>query len=256
MLLGLPETALPVASGIGLASLRPLGAVSQAVGEASDAIFPIVKQMSQQLDPQEKPSTCLLARVLYTQAACGNHQLTVEKGTLIQVNPATTTSLGWIYAERLCGSSLAGWIPANAVKVLPDGYQLRQVMKTCDSVSESHIAARQGDMILVSQESKTEGGWIHAESCDGCRTGWIPLSAIDNVRASLEWVRCKRSQISQHETQMTIEENILLLVERGTCTKEGWIYAWGRDGSSEDAADETSQYGWVPMECLDWHEEP
>jgi len=256
ILLGLPETALPVATGIGLSSLRPLGAVSQAVGEASDAVFPIVKQMAQDLESRENIPPCQLARVLHssTGETCDSNQLLVQRGTLILIFPATATSIGWIYAERLCGSNLAGWVPTHSVKVLPSGYQLRQVGKTCHSVSDSHLAAAEGDVILVSEETTTEGGWIYAEHyCDGSRTGWIPASAAECIRSGLEWVRCARSQVPRHETQMIIESNILLLVDRGTCTKEGWVYAWGRDGYSEDAVGKASLCGWVPMDCLEWH---
>jgi len=257
ILLGLPETALPVASGIGLSSLRPLGAVSQAVGEASDAVFPIVKQMTQHIASRVGSPSCQLARVLHSNVpeTCDSNQLLIECGTLIQVFPATATSIGWMYAERLCGSALAGWVPTNSVKVLPDAYQLRQVAKTCHTVSDRHLAVSEGDIILVREDTRTEGGWTYAEHVDGSRTGWIPAGVVECIRSGLEWRRCMRSQAARHETEMSVRSNTLLLVDRGTSTKEGWVYAWGRDGYSEDAVGKNSLSGWVPTDCLEWHED-
>lgn len=260
MVLGARETVLPVATGVGLPSLRPMGSVSQDICSATEAVLPIVRDISPETAKADSESTRQFARVLRSwpeddslsnQAV--SSQLRARSGSLIQLWPGTTTELGWVYAERLNGGDSAGWIPLNVLTLLPPGYQWRRVLKSCQAFTESHLAAEQGSVLLVDASNITEKGWSYVEQLDGSRAGWFPSCALEPLPAGLLWMRATRFQDAQYETQVSVLEDALLLVDPETRTKEGWAYAWATD--RPDSSKSSAQSGWVPENCLEWPSE-
>lgn len=196
-----------------------------------------------------------LARVLHAlpEGCDAASLLSVQPGTLIYVWADSATEHGWIYAERLDKGSLAGWLPADMLKLLPATLQFRSASKKCPSFSDQHLAAEQGDIMLVDAEyceHADEGAWIHAERLDGTQAGWFPTAALSEMSAKLQWMHVVNSQTALHASQVSVEENDLLLVDPETRTKEGWAYAWTADRHRSSA-----QAGWVPVSCLRWPQE-
>lgn len=256
-LLGVCEV-LPVAAEACL-PLSPLGAVFQAVSDASEEIVPLARQMSSENTAGDPPAR-QLARVLrsWPEDNSAADQLSVQCGTVVYIWTGTATEHGWIYVERLNMGSLAGWVPANVLQPLPLSYQWRLVVKGCQSFSDLHLAAEQGDIILVdadSIEQGADGGWIYAECLDGTHAGWFPTCALQRLPAKLQWMHAVSSQEAQHEAQTVVEEGDLLLVDPETRTKEGWAYAWAADRHHGDSTKHSAQAGWVPVNCLEWLQE-
>jgi len=196
-----------------------------------------------------------LARVLHAvpEGCDAASLLSVQPGTLIYVWADSATEHGWIYAERLDKGSLAGWVPVDLLKRLPATLQFRSASKTCSSFSDQHLAAEQGDIVLVDAEyfeQADEGAWIYAERLDGTQAGWFPTAALSEVSEKLQWIPVVNSQTALHASQMSVEENDLLLVDPETRTKEGWAYAWTADRHRSSAL-----AGWVPVSCLRWPQE-
>jgi len=259
VLLGARETVLSVASGVGL-PLSPLGAVSQAVNEASEAVLPLVRHITSEKAQTDAPSARQLARVMNSWSVEGSatDQLSVQCGTLIYTWTGTATENGWIYAERLNMGDSAGWIPTNVLKLLPVGYQWRRVIKSCQSFSDLHLAGEQGEIVLADTESieeGTDGGWIYAERLNGSQAGWLPTCALEQLSATLQWMHAVRSQEAQHATQASVKEGWQFLVDPNTRTKEGWAYAWTVDRHDGDSAKHSAEAGWVPVNCLEWPQE-
>jgi len=197
------------------------------------------------------PPARQLARVLSSLPESAN-QFSVEPGTLIYVWADSATEHGWIYAERLDMGSSAGWLPTNSLKLLARTLQWRSVAKSSPSFSDLHLAAEQGDVILVdasSVEQAAEGGWAYVERLDGSKAGWFPTSSLCKISTKQQWLRVTNSQAAQHESQASVKEGDLLLVDLETRTKEGWAYAWAADRTHGDAVKHS---GWVPVNCFEW----
>lgn len=198
-----------------------------------------------------------LARVSSSWKDENSASLSVQSGCVVYTWTGTATENGWIYAEGLKGG-VAGWIPSNVIKLLPLGHQMKRVTKSCKSFSDLHLAGDEGDIIVVntdSTEQGTDGGWIGAKSLDGSRAGWFPTCALEQLSPTLQWMHALSSQASSHETQASVEEHDIFLVDPDTRTKEGWAYAWAVDrlqGEQGELHSATSMAGWVPASCLEW----
>lgn len=233
--------------------------VIEAVSEASDAVVAAAQRPSledSESAPAEGPAR-QLARVQSTwpEDSSTESQLSVQRGSLIYTWAGSATEHGWIYAERIGKSCLAGWIPTNVLTPLPLSYQWRRVTKSCPSFSDLHLAGEQGDIILVDGESTEQGaeeGWVYSEHLDGARVGWFPTCALDQLPAKLQWVHALHSLEAQHETQTTVEAGSMVLVDPETRTDEGWVYAWAADKRHGDSAKQSAKAGWVPANCLEW----
>jgi len=174
---------------------------------------------------------------------------------LVYTWTGSATEHGWIYAERLDKGSSAGWIPTNVLTLLPVGYQCRRVTKNCPSFTDVHLAGETSDILLVdgsSTEQGTDEGWVYAERLDGAQAGWFPTCALEHLPAQVQWMRVVNSLEAKHETQRTAKAGDMVLVDRETRTKEGWVYAWAADTCQVDSTKLSAKAGWVPVNCLEW----
>lgn len=244
------DTVLPVASEQ-LDLPLDLSAALETCAEASPAEATHVAPKASEMVARPARQLARVMRSLPEGCSAANpNLLAVQPGTLIYVWADSATEHGWIYAERLDKGSLAGWIPADLLKILSPSLELRSAVKNCPSFSDLHLAAGQGDIVLVdieSVEQAAEGAWIEAERLDGTQSGWFPTCALGEISSKLRWLRAAKSQEALHNSQASMEEGDLLLVDLETRTEEGWAYAWAADRHRSSV-----QAGWVPVNCLEW----
>merc|ERR1712136_669105 len=89
-------------------------------------------------------------------------QLHVEEGAVVRVWTGSQTELGWLYAELLCDSSQAGWLPCLAVADLPSGSRQMRVARSCEATCDVQLAVEAGWSLIVDMDSCTEEGWVYA----------------------------------------------------------------------------------------------
>jgi len=255
ILLGAQETALPVAAGVGLPELPQLGATSQSVGEASEAVLPLLRRMqpSEQIDVEnaEVPLHPIARAVSdWTAAESSDRQLSLVKGGLVELWDHTETDLGWVYAEALSAGGLSGWVPARQVRKLPGGTAWMRTTRACDANGEGRLAVAEGDVLLVSTETATEAGWVHAETSDGSSCGWLPANALGKLPGACRWLSIAQTYGASYKGQLAVREGSQVLVDSETRTADGWVYVWAMDLEEPSG----TRQGWVPTTCLQWPE--
>eukprot|EP00927_Polykrikos_kofoidii_P004859 TRINITY_DN1191_c0_g1_i1.p1 TRINITY_DN1191_c0_g1~~TRINITY_DN1191_c0_g1_i1.p1 ORF type:complete len:457 (-),score=77.85 TRINITY_DN1191_c0_g1_i1:121-1491(-) len=111
-------------------------------------------------------------------------------------------------------------------------------------VSEGQLAVDNGEFVRVWSDTKTEIGWIYAETLQPGRAGWLPMFAFDATLSERQrWMEVIRSDSSENEGQLDVVAGMVLKVDAASRTQEGWTYAQTHD---------ESQAGWVSAFCLDW----
>lgn len=254
ILLGAQETALPVAAGLGLPELPHLGATSHSVGEASEAVLPLLRRMqpsdNSDGDGSEEPPRPIARALSEWTSESSEKQLGLSKGGLVQLWDHTETDLGWVYAESLCASGLSGWVPVRLLRKLPTGSVWMKSTRACDANGEGRLAVAEGEVLLVAKETATEAGWVHAETPDGSSRGWMPASALGYPPAACQWLPVAQTYGASYKGQLAVREGSQVLVDPETRTSDGWAYAWAMDTEETTGA----RQGWVPTTCLQWPE--
>jgi len=146
---------------------------------------------------------------------------------------------------------------AGAVSVVPKR-RLQKVQHTweCEEhCSTSQLSVEEGTFVYVWSDSKTETGWIYAESLICCsRAGWLPESMLQHLPTGRLWMRVSTACRATHPMQLQVEAGNMVLVDASQDPVNGWVYA-------EQVASATGRPslqgligagGWVPIQCVEW----
>lgn len=112
--------------------------------------------------------------------------LTVSPKEFVLVWADTTTEHDWIYAEHVSDTRRFGWLPTFVFEVLPQHQKWMKVTSSQEAEHETQLEVRQGSVLKVSLHTRTEEGWVYAETvCDGvdhspngagtAQAGWVPV---------------------------------------------------------------------------------
>mmetsp|Transcript_67769 Transcript_67769/g.209661 ORF Transcript_67769/g.209661 Transcript_67769/m.209661 type:complete len:213 (+) Transcript_67769:382-1020(+) len=191
-----------------------------------------------------------LARALsdWTAAESSDRPLSLLKGGLVEIWDHTETELGWVYAEALGSGGPGGWVPAKQLRKLTGGAALMKTTRACGAEGEGRLVSAEGEVLLVSMETATEAGWVHAETSDGEGCGWFPVNALGKLPDNCQWLLVSQTYGASYKGQVAVREGSQVLVDPETRTADGWVYALAMD--LEDASG--SRQGWVPSNCLQW----
>lgn len=152
---------------------------------------------------------------------------------------------------------VAGAAPTGAVSVVPKR-KLQKVQHTwqCED-STSQLSIEEDTFVYVWSDSKTESGWIYAESLICCnRAGWLPESMLQQLPVGRLWMRVSTTCHATHPMQLQVEAGNMVLVDASHDPVNGWVYA-------EQVASATGRPslqgligagGWVPIQCIKWAE--
>lgn len=148
---------------------------------------------------------------------------------------------------------------AGAVSVVPKR-KLQKVQHTweCEEhCSTTQLSVEEGTFVYVWSDSKTETGWIYAESLICCnRAGWLPESMLQHLPTGRLWMRVSMACRATHPMQLQVEAGNMVLVDASQDPVNGWVYA-------EQVASATGRPslqgligagGWVPIQCVEWAE--
>jgi hypothetical protein len=146
--------------------------------------------------------------------------------------------------------------PVGAVSSAMPKRRLTKVQHTweCEeNCSNSQLSVEEGTFINVWLGSKTENGWIYAESLICCnRVGWLPNSMLQELPPHKQWMRVSAACKASYQSQLSVEAGSMVLVDVSRCAA-GWAYA-------EELSSATGRHlpckhtsaGWVPTQCLEW----
>lgn len=147
--------------------------------------------------------------------------------------------------------------PAEAVSVVPKR-RLQKVQHTWNCEDEgTQLSVEEGTFVHVWSDSKTDSGWIYAESliC-GSRAGWLPESMLLPLTPGRRWMPIIASCSATFPMQLQVEVGNMVMVDSGHDPVNGWVYA-------EQVASATGRPclqgllgagGWVPIQCVRWAE--
>jgi hypothetical protein len=147
-------------------------------------------------------------------------------------------------------------VPVGAVSSVMPKRRLTKVQHTweCDAnCSNSQLSVEEGTFINVWLGSKTENGWIYAESLICCnRVGWLPNSMLQELPVHKQWMRVSTPCKASYQSQLSVDAGSMVLVDVSRCAA-GWAYA-------EELSSATGRHlpgkhtsaGWVPIQCLEW----
>lgn len=119
-------------------------------------------------------------------ADADSNVLGVPQGSFVRIWTTTQTEHGWVYAELECDCDCAGWLPLAILQGAPDSCEWVRAVRSW-SGGQGHMDVKEGCMLLLYTESRTELGWVyaissevkefqrHAESEErGVQAGWVP----------------------------------------------------------------------------------
>merc|ERR1712098_485577 len=150
-----------------------------------------------------------------------------------------------------------GASPAGAMSVVPKR-RLRKVGHTweCEDTT-TQLSVEEETFVYVWSDSKTESGWIYAESLICCsRAGWLPASMLQPLPPGRRWMRITTNCNATFPMQLQVETGNMVLVDASQDPVNGWVYA-------EQVASATGHPslqgllgagGWVPIQCVKWAE--
>lgn len=151
---------------------------------------------------------------------------------------------------------------SDAVEQAPAPAQNRKLERVVSTwVAEDinvQLSVEQDQFIRCWVDTRTEIGWIYAESLDSSKSGWLPTFVLDQKQlpAELRYMHALSSVPPEHDTQLNVVAGTVLKVHHGSRTSQtssdGWAYA-ETVAASGDKSSET-QAGWVPVFCLEWAE--
>jgi len=147
--------------------------------------------------------------------------------------------------------------PAVAESVVPKR-SLQKVQHAWDCEDPaSQMGVEEGTFVYVWADSKTETGWVYAESLICCnRAGWLPGSMLQQLPPNRLWMRVTAPCAATFPMQLQVEVGNMVLVDGSHAPVNGWVYA-------EHVASATGRPslqgllgagGWVPIQCVEWTE--
>jgi hypothetical protein len=147
--------------------------------------------------------------------------------------------------------------PTGAVSAVPKR-RLQKVQHTWDceeDCSNTQLSVEAETFVYVWSDSKTETGWIYAESLICCsRAGWLPESMLEPLPLGRQWMRVLTTSGATFPMQLQVEAGNAVLVDRSQDPVNGWVYA-------ERVASATGRPslqgmlgagGWVQIQCVEW----
>jgi hypothetical protein len=160
----------------------------------------------------------------------------------------------------LCAQLPAGVVPILAtpetgpVSVVPKR-RLMKVQHTWDcEQSSQQMSVEENTFVYVWNGSKTETGWIYAESviC-GSRAGWLPESMLQQLPPGRQWMRITKSCAATFPMQLQVEVGNMVLVDASQDPVNGWVYAEqvGSATGRPSLQDLLGSGGWVPIQCVE-----
>merc|ERR1712118_323126 len=111
--------------------------------------------------------------------------------------------------------------------------------------------------VYVWSDSKTDAGWVYAESliCSS-RAGWLPAAMLQQLPANKCWMRVSKACQAMYPTQMPVQAGNMILVD--VCMPpvgDGWVFAERLDSAPGHSVGEIPNLtGWVPIQCIMWAE--
>lgn len=129
---------------------------------------------------------------------------------------------------------------------------------TCDPESaDTQLSIEEGTFVHVWAESRTETGWVYAESlmCSS-RAGWLPASMLQSIPPSKRWMGVSKPCHAVYQTQLPVEVGNMVLVDvTQTPVGDGWIFAEELSSASgRSTMNGCGTSGWVPIQCIKWAE--
>lgn len=93
----------------------------------------------------------------------------------------TETELGWVYVEEIGGEGRAGWMPSSILEAVQDGHTAVRAVHPCEARFENQLSVQEGHMFLVETHSRTEDGWVYAETIESPESakGWVPIMCLE-----------------------------------------------------------------------------
>lgn len=121
-------------------------------------------------------------------------------------------------------------------------------------VEAGQMAVAEGDFVRIWIDQETEHGWIYSEAlAPGGAVGWIPRFVLQETLPHQRWMCTLQACASSNPNQMHVKERDVLLVNIESRTDAGWAYAEAAPGAVQEGGGPGE--GWVPVFCLDWHQE-
>jgi hypothetical protein len=147
-------------------------------------------------------------------------------------------------------------VPVGAVSSVMPKRRLTKVQHTweCDAnCSNSQLSVEEGTFINVWLGSKTENGWIYAESLICCnRVGWLPNSMLQELPVHKQWMRVSAACKASYQSQLSVDAGSMVLVDISRCAA-GWAYVEELSfATGRHLPGKHTSAGWVPLQCLEW----
>lgn len=146
---------------------------------------------------------------------------------------------------------------AGAVSVVPKR-RLQKVQHSwqCEEgMSDTQMSVDEECFVHVWSDSKTESGWVYAESLICCsRAGWLPESMLQPLPPGRRWMRVSTACKATFPMQMQVETGNLVLVDGSQDPVNGWVYAEqvGSATGRPSLQGLLGAGGWVPTQCIGW----
>lgn len=118
------------------------------------------------------------------------------------------------------------------------------------------LSVEQDQFVRCWLDTRTDIGWIYAESMDGQQSGWLPTFVLDaELPSELRYMAATASVPAEHATQLDLVAGTVYKVHHGSRTSPDAQGAWAYAESVAPAgAEEAKCRGWVPVYALSWSE--
>jgi hypothetical protein len=158
------------------------------------------------------------------------------------VAPASNVDYGTAEAPPAAGTALTSGKPRKRIE---------RCARAWDAEDASQMSVKENEFVSVWQDTKTDHGWIHAEGRKDSEgnAGWLPVCVLKQLPEKQYWMATTQKWQAMDESQCNIEDGAVVIVWVNTRTPEGWTYV-----EVEDEAG-VCRPGWLPVFCLEWHEE-
>lgn len=111
------------------------------------------------------------------------------------------------------------------------------------------LGITKGGLVRIWSGTETELGWVYAESvADSAHAGWIAAASLEAVPVGHRLLHAKQSCDASFETQLSVVEGDLFLVDLASTTEQGWAYA---DKVQACAQKDFVFSGWLAVACLE-----
>lgn len=115
------------------------------------------------------------------------------------------------------------------------------------------LSVNERQILYLWSGSETENGWVYAERPGEVnQAGWVPLCVLIKLGHDYQIMHVEKAYDAQHQTQLCIQQGMILLTNIASRTDLGWVYAEHvKVGVHSDTeTPEKEGEGWVPILCL------